>query len=64
MTPEPLRGAACGPAHTIYTADVLCEVRGATTPEARAALLAQLYENAQRLLNRKPTPWQKGSSNA
>ena len=64
MTPEPLRGTDCGPAHTIYTADVLCEVRGATTPEARAALLAQLYENAQRLLNRKPTPWQKGSSNA
>ena len=64
MTPEPLRGTDCGPAHTIYTADVLCEVRGADTPEARAALLAQLYENAQRLLNRKPTPWQKGSSNA
>ena len=38
MTPEPLRGTDCGPAHTIYTADVLCEVRGATTPEARAAL--------------------------
>ena len=64
MTPEPVRGTDCGPAHTIYTANVLCEVRGATTPEARAALLAQLYENAQRLLNRKPTPWQKGSSNA
>ena len=28
-------------------------------PEARAALLAQLSENAQRLLNRKPTPWQR-----
>ena len=59
MTPEPLRGTDCGPAHTIYTADVLCEVRGATTPEARAALLAQLYENAQRLLNRPSTPWQR-----
>ena len=56
MTPEPLRGTDCGPAHTVYTADALCEVRGADTPEARAALLAQLYENAQRLLNRKPTP--------
>ena len=43
----------------IYTADVLCEVRGADTPEARAALLAQLYENAQHLLNRKPTCWQR-----
>ena len=46
-------------AHTIYTANVLCEVRGADTPEARAALLAQLYENAQHLLNRKPTCWQR-----
>ena len=26
---------------------------------SRAELLAQLYENAQRLLNRKPTPWQR-----
>lgn len=62
MTPEPLRGTDCGPAHTIYTADKLCEVRGATTPEARAELLAQLYENAQRLLNRPPTSWQKESA--
>ena len=59
MTPEPVRGTDCGPAHTIYTANVLCEVRGADTPEARAALLAQLYENAQHLLNRKPTCWQR-----
>ena len=59
MTPEPVRGTDCGPAHTIYTADKLCEVRGATTPEARAELLAQLYENAQHLLNRKPTCWQR-----
>lgn len=59
MTPEPVRGTDCGPAHTIYTAEVLCEVRGATTPKARAELLAQLYENAQRLLNRPPTPWQR-----
>ena len=46
------------------TASPVWDVPGADTPEARAALLAQLYENAQRLLNRKPTPWQKGSSNA
>lgn len=59
MTPEPLRGTDCGCAHTVYTADRLCEARGAATPKARAELLAQLYENAQRLLNRKPTPWQR-----
>ncbi len=64
MTPEPLRGTECGPAHTIYTAEKLCEVRGAQAPEARAELLAQLYENAQRLLNRPSTPWQRGEANA
>lgn len=64
MTPEPLRGTDCGPAHTIYTAAKLCEVRGADTPEARAALLAQLYTNAQSLLNRPATLWQKGNAHA
>ena len=64
MTPEPLRGINCEPAHTVFTAEKLCEVRGAETPEARAALLVQLYENAQRLLNRPPTPWQKGPAHA
>lgn len=56
MTPEPLRGALCGPEHVVWTADKLCEVRGADTPEARAALLAQLYANATVLLDRAPTP--------
>ena len=58
MTPEPLRGTDCGPAHHLHRRRAL---RGARRrlPGARAALLAQLYENAQRLLNRKPTPWQK-----
>ncbi len=59
MTPEPLRGALCGPEHVVWTADKLCEVRGADTPEARAALLAQLYANATVLLDRAPTPWQR-----
>ena len=62
MTPEPLRGINCEPAHTVFTANKLCEVRGAETPEARAALLTQLYENAQSLLNRPSTPWQRGIS--
>lgn len=59
MTPEPLRGALCGPEHVVWTADKLCEVRGADTPEARAALLAQLYANACALLDRAPTTWQR-----
>ena len=59
MTPEPLRGTTCEPAHTIWTADVLCTVRGADTPEQRAALLRQLYANALGLLDRPPTAWQR-----
>ncbi|WP_302963098.1 TatD family hydrolase [uncultured Adlercreutzia sp.] len=59
MTPEPLRGTHCGPAHTVFTAAKLCEVRGADTPKARAALLAQLYANALALLDRAPTAWQR-----
>ena len=56
MTPEPMRGIACEPAHTIFTAEALCMVRGFEpgTAEARE-FLAQLYGNAQRLLNR-PRP--------
>lgn len=64
MTPEPLRGTDCGCAHTVFTAAKLCEVRGAATPETRTALLSQLYANAQRLLNRPATPWQKGNAHA
>ena len=64
MTPEPLRGTLCGPAHVVWTAAVLCEVLGADTPEARATLLAQLYANAEALLDRAPTPWQKEPSHA
>lgn len=49
MTPEPVRGTDCGPAHTIYTANVLCEVRGADTPEARA-------RPARPTLRKRPAP--------
>ncbi|TJW12415.1 TatD family hydrolase [Parvibacter caecicola] len=56
MTPEPMRGIACEPAHTIFTAAVLCAVRGFGLGTAQAQeFLAQLYSNAQRLLNR-PRP--------
>lgn len=58
MTPEPLRGINCEPAHTVFTAEKLCEVRGAHTPEAKEALFICLYENALGLLDRPATPWQ------
>ncbi len=52
MTPEPLRGTTCGPEHVIWTADKMCEVRGAQTDEERATLLTQTYANALALLDR------------
>lgn len=58
MTPEPMRGMRCEPAHVIFTADTLAEVRGCLTPDERQAFFASTMENAQRLLNRPPLPWQ------
>mgnify|MGYP002510311711 CR=1 FL=1 len=45
MTPEPMRGAACTPAHVIFTAAALAEVRGVEPGPARESFLAQLHEN-------------------
>lgn len=58
MTPEPMRGVDCGPAHVIFTAEELLCVLGKETQEERVALLNQLYSNALGLLDRKPTEWQ------
>lgn len=45
MTPEPMRGAACTPAHVIFTAAALAEVRGIAPGDDRRAFLAQLHDN-------------------
>lgn len=58
MTPEPMRGMPCGPAHTIFAADKLCEVFGCTSFDERLELLDQIRNNALALLDRQPTPWQ------
>lgn len=58
MTPEPMRGMACDPAHVIFTAERLAEVRGCAQGQERKALLEQLFDNAQGLLDRPPTSWQ------
>ena len=58
MTPEPMRGMTCGPEHVIFTAERLAEVRGCAPGGEREAFLAQLMENARRLLDRDPLPWQ------
>lgn len=58
MTPEPMRGMRCEPAHVIFTADVLAEVHGAVGPDERREFFASTMENARRLLDREPLPWQ------
>ncbi len=58
MAPEPLRGMDCEPAHVLFTAARLAEVRGAQLPEERNAVLGALYANALELLDREPNAWQ------
>lgn len=64
MTPEPMRGTPCGPAHTIFTAARMAEVLGCETEAARCELLAQLSANARTLLDRPPTSWQLSAAQA
>ena len=59
MTPEPMRGMPCGPAHVTFTAARMAEVLGCDGEEARRELFDQLMDNARRLLDRPPTAWQR-----
>lgn len=59
MTPEPLRGTTCGPAHVVFTVEKLCEVRGFSRGPQREAFLNALMANARGLLDRDPTAWQR-----
>ena len=45
MTPEPMRGTACTPAHVVFTAARLAEVRGIEPGDGRRRFLEQLHEN-------------------
>ena len=45
MTPEPMRGTACTPAHVVFTAARLAEVRGIEPGDGRRMFLEQLHEN-------------------
>lgn len=51
MAPEPLRGAACTPAHVIFTAARLAEVRNITPGPARESFLLRLRANTQSFYN-------------
>lgn len=50
MTPEPMRGAACTPAHVIFTARDLAETRGEQPGESRREFLQQIRRNTDRFL--------------
>ena len=58
MTPEPMRGITCWTDHVLFSAAKLAEVHGAEPGLARQEFLAALHENALRLLDRPPLPWQ------
>ena len=45
MAPEPMRGAACTPAHVVFTAAVLADVRGIAPGEGRRGFLEQVRAN-------------------
>lgn len=52
MTPEPMRGTLCTPAHVVFTASCLADARGCAGAEERRAFLEQIYDNARALLDR------------
>ncbi len=62
MTPEPMRGMPCGPAHVTFTAARMADVLGAAAGNNRCAVLHQLAENAYKLLDRPPTAWQRAAA--
>ena len=45
MAPEPMRGAACTPAHVVFTAAALASVRGIEPGEDRRRFLQRLHDN-------------------
>lgn len=50
MTPEPMRGAACTPAHVVFTAERLAALRGVAPGAERREFLRQLHDNTERFL--------------
>lgn len=59
MAPEPMRGRSCEPAHTIFTAACMTELKECQPGESRKDFLRHIYENARALLDREPTTWQR-----
>lgn len=66
MTPEPVRGTECGPAHTVFTAQRLCDVYLEAHPGLSDAqgFLQQLYDNALAFFDRPACGWQGDDAHA
>ena len=64
MTPEPMRGTDCTPAHVIYTAETIARARLCNPGCEREAFLKAIYENSCAFMDRPPTQWQKAASEA
>ncbi len=58
MAPDPMRGMACGPEHSIFVAEKLAELRGCRPGKERKDFLNEIHSNALALLNRSLTSWQ------
>ena len=48
MTPEPMRGTTCTPAHVVFTAASIAETRGVAPGPDRRAFLRQVHDNTER----------------
>ncbi len=54
MTPEPMRGAACTPAHVIFTAAAIADMRGCSVGNDRRRFLEEVHENTVRFYGKRP----------
>jgi TatD DNase family protein len=48
MTPEPMRGTICTPAHVVFTAAAIADLLGAAPGPDRQALLERIHANTLR----------------
>lgn len=55
MAPEPMRGTTCTPAHVIFNAHALAAWRAEALGESEMQVYQALWDNAHRILRRRPS---------
>lgn len=55
MAPEPMRGTTCTPAHVIFNAHALAAWRAEALGESEMQVYQALWDNAHRILQRRPS---------